>query len=225
MPPNAITPDVFRFLRAIKRNNNRDWFTRNKQRYIDEVCDPVCQFIGDFGSTLRKISPRLVADPRPSGGSMMRIYRDTRFSKDKSPYKIGVGIRFGHVEGRSVPSPGCYLHLEPGRVFFGSGMWHVEPDALRAVRDAIVENTPRWKQVVGRRGFELAEGDSLKRAPKGFDPDHACVDDLRRKGFIHTVSFSEEQACAPGFATALGRAGKRAEPLMAFLAEAVGVRW
>lgn len=225
MPPNAITPDVFRFLRAIRRNNNRDWFTRNKQRYLDDVRDPVCQFIGDFSPTLEKISRRLVADPRPVGGSIMRIYRDTRFAKDKSPYKSSVGIRFGHVQGRSVQSPGCYLHLEPGRVFFGSGMWHVEPDALRAVRDAIVARTPDWKRVMSRRGFELADGDSLKRAPRGFDPDHPFANDLRRKGFIHTVSFTEKQACAPGFATALGRAGKRAEPLMAFLADAVGVRW
>ena len=224
MPPNAITPQIFRFLRAIKRNNDRDWFTRNKQRYIDEVRDPVCQFIADFAPRLEKISPSLVADPRPVGGSMIRIYRDTRFSKDKSPYKSWVGIRFGHAEGKGVPSPSCYLHLEPGRVFFAGGMWHPEPDSLRAVRDAIVEHPGRWKKIVGRRGFELSEGESLKRAPRGYDPDHPFIEDLRRKGFMHSVSFTEKAACAPGFASELERVGRRAVPLMVFLAAAVKVR-
>ncbi|MCZ6805377.1 MAG: TIGR02453 family protein [Deltaproteobacteria bacterium] len=225
MAANAITPSVFRFLRAIKRNNNRDWFTRNKERYIQEVRDPVCHFIADFGPKLERISRRLVADPRPVGGSMIRIYRDTRFSKDKSPYKSWVGIRFGHVDGKQVPSPGCYLHLEPGRVFFAGGMWHPETKALGAVRDAIVSHPERWKKIVGRRGFELSEGESLKRAPRGYDADHPFVDDLRRKGFMHSVSFTEKQACGKVFASELERVGRRAGPLMEFLAEAVGVRW
>ena len=101
----------------------------------------------------------------------------------------------------------------------------MEPDALRAVRDAIVAHPERWKKVVGRRGFELAEAESLKRAPRGYDPDHPFVDDLRRKGFLHSVSFSEKQACEPGLVSQLAKVGKRAGPLMAFLAQAVQVRW
>jgi uncharacterized protein (TIGR02453 family) len=92
-----FTPELFQFLRQLKRNNDRAWFAKNKNRYIDDVQEPVLQFVADVGAGLRKLSPHLLADPRPSGGSMTRIYRDTRFSKDKAPYKTMVGIRFAQI--------------------------------------------------------------------------------------------------------------------------------
>ena len=93
MPQSHFTPELFRFLRQLKRNNNREWFAGNKQRYIDVVRDPLLQFIEDFAPRLHTITPHLVADPRPVGGSMFRIYRDVRFSKDKSPYKTAATAR------------------------------------------------------------------------------------------------------------------------------------
>src|SRR5919197_1365911 len=108
-----FTPELFQFLRQLKRNNDRDWFAKNKQRYIDDVQQPVLDFVSDVGAGLRKLSKNLVADPRPSGGSMFRIYRDTRFSKDKSPYKTAVGIHFRHERAQDAHAPGYYLHIGP----------------------------------------------------------------------------------------------------------------
>ena len=106
----------FRFLEDLKKNNQREWFQANKQRYEDEVRHPAQQFISDFGPQLHKISRHFLADPRASGGSMFRIYRDTRFAKDKSPYKTHVGIQFRHKQGKDVHAPGFYLHLESWRL-------------------------------------------------------------------------------------------------------------
>ena len=118
-----FTSESFAFLRELSKNNNREWFAANKKRYEAELRDPALRFISDFGPRLNRIAPRLVADPRPVGGSMFRIYRDTRFAADKTPYKTAVGIRFPHRAASDVHSPGFYLHLEPSEVFVGAGIW------------------------------------------------------------------------------------------------------
>ena len=100
-------PELFDFLRQLKRHNNRDWFAKNKQRYEEAVRDPALMFISSFGPHLRKLSPHFVADPRPTRGSLFRIYRDTRFSADKHPYKTHVGIHFSHASGKDAHAPVC----------------------------------------------------------------------------------------------------------------------
>src|SRR5580765_3671675 len=108
-----FSPALFTFLRQLKSHNTREWFADNKERYQRDVEAPMLQFVGDVGPRLRKISPALVADPRRTGGSMFRIYRDTRFSGDKTPYKTAAAARFPHEEWkRSSSAPGLYLHLE-----------------------------------------------------------------------------------------------------------------
>ncbi len=120
MPKEAhFSPALFAFLRELKANNSRPWFQANKERYEREVREPMLCFIADFGVEARKISPYIVADPRKAGGSMFRIHRDTRFSKDKSPYKTTVGAQFRHEQGKDVHAPGFYLHLAPGEAFAG----------------------------------------------------------------------------------------------------------
>jgi hypothetical protein len=108
--------DLFGFLEELRSNNRREWFEANRTRYERDVREPMLTFISDFAPRLRKISPKLVADPRPSGGSMFRIYRDVRFSPDKKPYKTHVAARFSHIMGRDVHAPGFYVHLEPSGV-------------------------------------------------------------------------------------------------------------
>ncbi len=168
-----ITPELFAFFRELKENNNREWFQANKQRYELQVREPLLQFITGFGLRLAEISPHYVADARKSGGSLFRINRDIRFSKNKSPYKTAAGIQFRHESGKDVHAPGFYLHLEPGSVFGGAGIWHPDTKTLGKIRDAIVENPDRWQAIISNEALSAVyklEGDSLKRAPKGYDP-------------------------------------------------------
>ena len=115
-----ITPELFRFLGELRAHNERTWFEANKARYLSRVRDPVLAFIAEVAPKLSAISPHVVADPRPSGGSLLRIYRDTRFSRDKTPYKTNVGLRFPHGAGKDIHGPGYYLHLAPDEVFMGA---------------------------------------------------------------------------------------------------------
>jgi len=223
-----FTPETFQFLRQLKRNNNRDWFNKNKERYVEEVQQPALDFIASVAPGLRKISPNFVADPRPVGGSMFRIYRDTRFSKDKTPYKTHVGISFGHRSGKDVHSPGFYLHLEPGEVFLGAGIWHPDTKSATAIRQAIVDRPAVWKKAAHAPAFTKSfrlSSESLARAPRGFDPDHPLVDDLRRKDFIAMRSLDEKTATSARFLDTFLGACREAGPLVRFLCDALGVAY
>src|SRR4051794_36073157 len=113
----SFSPDLFAFLRELAANNDREWFAANKARYVAEVQEPALAFVEDVGMRLPQVSRHFVADTRTVGGSVFRIYRDTRFAKDKTPYKTHTGIQFRHARSRDVHAPGFYLHLEPGSVF------------------------------------------------------------------------------------------------------------
>jgi len=221
---NPITPRLFRFLRELERNNEREWFNANKPRYLADVRDPLLAFIAAFAPELAKIAPEMVADPRPVGGSLFRIHRDTRFANDKSPYKTHAAMAFRHAAGKDVPSPAFYLHLGPGSVFAGAGIWHPMPDTLKQVRDAIVARPERWLRATRGKGSAALDEDDerLSRPPRGYDAEHPLVEDLKRKSFTSGTSFSEKDACAPGFPGAFAKACRRATPLVAFLSEAVG---
>lgn len=221
-----ITPELFDFFRDLAQHNDRDWFQEHKGRFEAAVKAPLQRFIVDFAPHLETISPHFTADPRPVGGSLFRIYRDTRFSKDKAPYKTNAGLHFRHAAGKSVHAPGFYLHLAPDAVFVGVGMWHPDRDALAAVRDAMVNTPERWTEAVSdkafRRAYQLG-GDSLKRLPRGYDPDHPLVDDLKRKDYVAICAVTEADACAPGFLSKFASLCARAAPFQRFLCEAVGV--
>ena len=223
-----ITPELFAFFRELGQNNNRAWFQTNKSRYEKFVREPLLEFITDFGLRLAEISPHFVADARRSGGSLFRIYRDIRFSNDKTPYKTAAGIQFRHESGKDVHAPGFYLHLEPGNVFVGSGLWHPDTQTLAKVRDAIVDNPSKWKRIISDEVFQSnynLEGDSLKRAPKGYDPDHPLIEDLKRKDFVAGKSLSEAEACAPDFIDRFAESCRVAAPFTEFLTKAVGLPW
>ncbi len=223
-----FAPALFDFLRALKRNNNRRWFQTNKERYERDVRVPLQRFVADFAPRLAKISRHFLADPRPVGGSIFRIHRDTRFSKDKTPYKTAAAAQFRHDAGKDVHAPGFYLHLEPGIVFGGVGMWHPDAAAQRAVRDAIVGDPAKWKRAIGGKAFtRLFEvgGDSLTRAPRGYDPDHPLIEYLKLKDFVGLSPFSEAEACSPDFLDQFARTMRAATPFMEFLTKALGLRF
>lgn len=223
-----FSPALFAFLRELKRNNSREFFLANKARYERDVRDPLLRFIEDFGPHLRAVSSQYVADPQPVGGSMFRVHRDTRFSRDKTPYKTHAAAQFRHVRGRDVHAPGFYLHLEPGNVYAAVGMWRPSADALRMVREAIAEHPDAWKKAIGDRKFRARydlSGDVLKRPPRGYDPEHPFIEDLKRKDFVALTEFTQRDACAPGFLETYAATARAAQPFMAFLTRAVGLDW
>jgi uncharacterized protein (TIGR02453 family) len=223
-----ITPELFTFFRELKDNNNRDWFEVNKKRYESQVREPLLQFVADFGLRLAEISPHFVADTRRSGGSLFRINRDVRFSKDKSPFKTHAGVQFRHEVGKDAHAPGFYLHLEPGGVFVGVGIWQPDPPTLAKIREAIVAKPDKWRQVVTAEAFRTGftrGGEMLKNPPKGFDPDHPFIEDLKYKDFIASTPFSEQEACAPNFMDRYTEACRAAAPFMAFLTTGLGLSW
>ncbi len=217
---NHFKPDLFDFLAELKDNNSRDWFQANKERYKTEVQEPLLGFISAFADPLGEISPNFVADPRPSGGSMFRIYRDVRFSRDKSPYKVHAAAQFRHREGRDVHAPGFYLHLEPDSVFMGSGLWHPPGPTLGSIRNAIVDDSGGWR--AAKKGLKLG-GESLKRGPRGFDPNHPLVEDLKRKDFVCFVNTTQKAACRSGFFDRFTQTCRDSAPFVRFLTEAVGL--
>lgn len=221
-------PATFDFLRELARNNDREWFNANKPRYEADAKGPALAFVREFGVSLARIAPRFVADPRPVGGSLFRIYRDTRFSKDKTPYKTHLGIHFRHEEAGDVHAPGFYLHLEPGEVFAAAGLWHPEPDVAHRIRQAIVDRPRDWRAAVGGAAFRRLcrlDGERLKRPPRGFDPAHPLVEVLQFKDFTCMTPLSEKQACAGDFPRRVAAAFSAAAPFMAFLTRAVGLRF
>ena len=223
-----FTPALFDFLRELRVNNNRDWFIANKSRYEADARDPMLRFIADFASRLEKITPHLRADPRPIGGSLYRIYRDTRFSRDKTPYKTMIAAHFRHAAGKDSSAPGFYLHLEPDNAFSGGGLYQPESDTLAKVRQAIVDKPDDWSATLADKRFRASAtlwGEQLKRPPKGFPADHPHVEDLRRKHFIAVTTFDEKEVCAPGFLDRYTDACIAAAPLLRFLTVAVGQPW
>lgn len=220
--PAYFTPELFRFLARLKRNNNRDWFLAHQEEFDTYVRQPALRFITDFAAPLYEIGPYLVADARPSRGSLFRIYRDVRFSHDKRPYKTHLAMRFSH-RGKDVHSPGFYLHLEPGGCFAASGLWHPEPPTLLRVRSAIVSRPKEWRAV--RKLLNWDDATKLTRPPRGFPADHEFVEDLKLRDIGTAVEFTDNQVCGPRFMSIFAAACRTMSPLAAFLSSAVGLKF
>ena len=213
---------VFEFLEQLAANNNRPWFLENKARYEAEVLEPAMAFIRAFQPRLKKISPHFVASDRRVGGSLMRIYRDTRFARG-APYKTNVGIQFRHEQGRDIHAPGFYLHIAPGECFLALGLWRPEAEVLALVREAIVASPDRWRRARDDRKFRVRwalDGGSLKRPPRGFAADHPCIEDLRRTDFIAVEELEERDVLAQGYLDHVAESFAAGRPLLRFLCAA-----
>jgi len=225
--PPHFTPDLFTFLSELRLHNDRDWFERNRGRYLSAVRDPMLRFIADFAPALKRIAPQLVADPRPTGGSLFRIHRDTRFSKDKTPYKTNVAAHFRHQAGRDVHGPAFYLSLDPDEVDVGGGVWHPEPEPLRLIRTSLVEEQAKWRRALRAPGMGKLEwwGESLKRTPRGLPEGQPLDEMIRRRDFALGVELSEKDALSPRFLERCAEVYRTMVPAMRLLARAVGVDW
>jgi uncharacterized protein (TIGR02453 family) len=211
---------TFSFLRALARNNSREWFQAHKADYDNEVRAPFLRLITDLQPDLAAISDQYRADPRPVGGSLFRIHRDTRFANDKTPYKTHAGARLFHQRCREVDSPSFYIHIQPGHCFVGAGLWHPEADTLRRIRQFIVDNPGAWQAAVHspafRRRFTLG-GEQLQRPPRGFPPDHPLIEDLKRKSFVGTIALADEVVLGNGLRRSVASALTGLAPLVDYL--------
>jgi uncharacterized protein (TIGR02453 family) len=221
-----FTPATFEFLSELAAHNDREWFNANRSRYLTDVQDPALQFIVDFAPKLATISEHLVADPRPQGGSLFRIHRDTRFSKDKTPYKTHLGMRFGHEAGLGVHAPGLYLHIEPGASYAGVGLWRPETAMARTIREAIAADPEGWRRAAYAKPFLARfepDGEVLSRPPQGFPPDHPLVADLKRKDFIAGTRLDDALVTSTRLLAEYTAMNKTAASFVGFLTRAVGL--
>src|SRR5215510_609470 len=219
--------DLFDFLKELSAHNNRDWFQANKSRYEQQLQDPFLRLIADLGPGLKKINPHFVADPRPNGGSMMRIYRDIRFSKDKSPYKTFIAAHFRHKQGKEGATPGFYLRLEPTGSLFGAGIWRPESAALKQIRAHIVRSPKDWQRITDNLKSLLPltfGGESLTRPPAGIDAGHPLIEDLKRKDFVIGARLTDRQVLRSDFLDLLLERISAADPFIRFLSRSVGLR-
>ncbi|MEO1036950.1 MAG: DUF2461 domain-containing protein [Pseudomonadota bacterium] len=223
MGRSIFTSETLGFLRELAANNDRDWFAEHKPRYEAAVLEPALRFIGAMQTPLAGIAPSFQAVPKRVGGSLMRVYRDTRFSRNKAPYKTNIGIQFRHSAGKDVHAPGFYLHIEPDSVFVGAGSWHPAAPMLAAIRSHLAANSTAWRRAIGGKRFNeyfALEGERLKRPPRGFDADHPCIEDLKRKDFIAVANFAPTDVLEDDFIKQVVSRFRAAKPFMQFLCDA-----
>jgi len=221
-----FTKETFEFLTDLTANNNRGWFVENKSRYVEDVQMLGLALIADVAKPLRKVAPFIVANPAKSGGSMTRVYRDTRFSKDKTPYKTYVGMHLRHEAGKDIHAPGIYLHFALDECFVAAGCYQPEPSALAKIRAAIDSDAKLWTKVLGERKFRESYslwGDSLKTAPRDYSKDHPQINDLKRKHFIGVSPLSRDLVLSDTLVPTIIERAKAARSFMRFLCESIGV--
>ena len=223
----GLLADFFAFFTDLAANNERAWFQANKTRYEESVMRPMTLLVADMAPRLLRVSKHYVADPKRS---LFRVYRDVRFSKDKSPYKTHAAAQFRHEVGRDVHAPGFYVHAAPGDIFIGGGMWMPPAPQLKAVRDTIARRTSEWRKTIQDKAFVKTYGGlsdaaeyTLKRPPKGYDPAHPAIADLKRTSFVFGIAATEAQAKKPDFIDRIEAAFTAARPPMRFLCKALGL--
>ena len=223
---HGFDASLFDFLEELADHNERTWFQANKLRYEQEVLQPSLAFIQAFRPHLRQLSPYFVASEQRVGGSLMRVYRDTRFGRDKTPYKTNVGIQFRHEFGKDVHAPGYYVHLAPRECFLALGVWRPDKESLALIRNAIVEHPDRWKRARDSRKFRACyrlDGSSLKTPPRGFPADHPAIEDLKRTDFVALQELSERDVWQPQFIKGVAASFAAGRPFMRFLCEALRI--
>ncbi|MBI4464462.1 MAG: DUF2461 domain-containing protein [Acidobacteria bacterium] len=217
----GFPPEALVFLAALRKHNIRVWFQARKETYERAIKSPMTELILSIGEAFRGFAPEMVADPRVS---FYRIYRDTRFSRDKSPYKTQAAAVFP-VRGLPKNSgPGLYFHISPDEVLMGGGIYMPEPRLLRAVRQRIAEKPEEFFSILQankfRRTFGDLEGEQLKSMPKGFSADHVAARYLRYKQFlfgnVHPSPLATSRRLLPTLLTCF----ETGMPLIRFLREA-----
>ena len=228
MAERYFTRESFAFLKAVAANNNSEWFAAHKQDYEVTIRTPALAFISAMANDLSQISPHFLAVSKKVGGSLMRVYRDVRFGKDKRPYKTNIGIQFRHEVAKDVHAPGYYVHVEPGRCFIGVGIWRPDSIALGKIRDAIVAKGKVWRAASGDKAFRkhfVLDGESLTNPPRGYAKDHPLISDLKRKDFIAVAPLAEKIVVSAHFKNKVCEQFTLGNAYMQFLCKALELRF
>jgi len=216
----CFPPQALAFLRALKRNNDREWFKARRDRYEAVLRAPMCALIERLAEDFRTFAPDLTASPK---ASLYRIYRDTRFSESKAPLKTHIAAVF---PARGLPKhqgAGLYLEIAPGWVWVGGGMYAPDTSQLHAVREHIAANSRRLRAIVESPGFRRTVGElggeRLQRVPRGFAKDHHAAEYLKYRQFLAGREFPAGFATSPRFYTGVLSVFKQVAPLTRFLNE------
>ncbi len=220
---------TFKFLRSLARHNERAWFQAHKPDYESYVRAPFLQLLLDLQPGLGKVSGYYRADPKPVGGSLFRLHRDTRFAKDKTPYKRWQGARLFHERGRQVEAPSFYLHVEPGACFIGAGLWHPQPVTQRMVRQFIFDNPGSWKTAAhgpafGRR-YEIQTSEKLVRPPRGFPVEFEFIEDLKHRNFVAVRKIDDAVMLGPKLRQTLEKGLQGLAPFVDYLCAALDLEF
>lgn len=211
---------TFCFLDELAANNNRAWFESNKARYEALVREPAFDFIEAMEPVLAEFAPAFRAEARKVGGSLMRVFRDTRFSRDKTPYKTNIGIQFRHKLGKDIHAPGFYVHIASDECFLAAGCWHPDSGSLGKLRGLVASQSEKWFAARDNGDFSshwTLRGESLTRPPRGFDAHHPAINDIRRKDFIAMMPLSIAGVTSPQLAQLAGHRFALTVPFMKFL--------
>ncbi len=224
-PFEGFPPEGIRFLRSLKRNNRREWFERHRDEYESLVRAPMLSLIAALQPHFAQFAPEFDLNPKRA---VFRIYRDIRFSTDKTPYKTHIAAHFvlrGKPKG--IAGSGYYLQIEPGEVFIGGGIYIPDSDQLKKIRRAIAGRGDAFTAIVTaptfKRMFGRLEGERLKRIPAGFDETHPMAEWLKFKQFFAGASWPDRVCQSPACVTRLARACETLAPLVRFLNDAIGV--
>ena len=220
-PFDGFPKEGIDFLKKLKKNNNRSWFQKHKQVYDEGVKFPMQCLIASLSERMSDIAPEIEFNPKKS---IFRIYRDIRFSKNKAPYKTSIAASFNWrgLKG-PVDAPGLYLHVEPGGVFIGGGVYMPAGDQIKAFRKSMIDRPEEFLGVVQsrrfRREFGSIQGEKLQKAPLGFPRDHLMIEHLKHKQFYVGKEYDDESiSMKPGFANTVARVFEDAMPLVRWLA-------
>ncbi|MBI2279571.1 MAG: DUF2461 domain-containing protein [Bacteroidetes bacterium] len=215
----TLSKSNLEFLKALKQNNNRDWFTNNKDVYEKQHAETIL-FADAVLNEMRKHDN---IETLSGKKSLMRIYRDVRFSKDKSPYKTNWGI--GFTRATKLLRGGYYVHLAPGESFVGGGFWAPESADLTRMRKEISLNTTEFRAILNDKNFKNTfgqlQGEKLKTVPKGFEKDHPALDLLQFKQYLISRKFTDKEVTAPDFYKKVNETFKAMRPFFDFMSTAL----
>jgi uncharacterized protein (TIGR02453 family) len=213
-----FTNDTLKFLRALKRNNDREWFKSRKDDYERHVRAPMIGVIEQLARDFTRIAPELLASPK---ASLYRIYRDTRFSEDKTPLKTNAAAVFPWKGLARHEGAGLYFEVAPGWVWIGGGMYAPQSPQLVRVREHIVDTWPEIRKITTARAFAsrvgALHGDRLTRVPRGFPADHPSVEFLKHRQFLASREFPADFATTDAFYATLLATFAAIVPLVRFL--------
>lgn len=217
-----LKKETLKFIKDVANHNNREWFAENKPRY-EEAKQDALNLVTAIIPELSKVDP-LISAETDATKSLMRIYRDVRFSKNKDPYKNNFGVWFS-AKSKGGNEPGYYLHIQPGKSFIAGGYWMPEAPHIKLIRQEIDYNVADFKEIINNKDFKntfkLGTSNALKNAPKGYDPADPNIEFLKLKSFEATMELADEEFFKPTLVNKLISSFRTVHPLIAFLRNAI----